>query len=218
MWSHLVGWSGCVQSQLSNFASNKKRVFFCSHNPRHTQPRWQKAKQNHGGVVFFGRKPVLVVFGTIWHCTRPRKRARRRRTGGVRSPNHKPTETRRFDQLSAPMQSLMMVAPFAPTNQLKCQRRQQQTRSQQKSQQQRSQQQLARSVALLPFRSDREVRSETARTVPLRVLGRASQCEPQSDCRARSSLPGNRLRLRRPRALQMTIRPSCRHRRSLPSR
>ena len=116
------------------------------------------------------------------------------------------------------MQSLMMVAPFAPTNQLKCQRRQQQTRSQQKSQQQRSQQQLARSVALLPFRSDREVRSETARTVPLRVLGHASQCEPQSDCRARSSLPGNRLRLRRPRALQMTIRPSCRHRRSLPSR
>ena len=73
------------------------------------------------------------------------------------------------------MQSLMMVAPFAPTNQLKCQRRQQQTRSQQKSQQQRSQQQLARSVALLPFRSDREVRSETARTVPLRVLGRASR-------------------------------------------
>jgi hypothetical protein len=162
--------------------------------------------------------PFWVVFSTIWHCTRPRKRARRRRTGGVRSPNHKPTETRRFDQLSAPMQSLMMVAPFAPTNQLKCQRRQQQTRSQQKSQQQRSQQQLARSVALLPFRSDREVRSETARTVPLRVLGHASQCEPQSDCRARSSLPGNRLRLRRPRALQMTIRPSCRHRRSLPSR
>ena len=119
--------------------------------------------------------------------------------------------------LSAPMQSLMMVAPFAPTSQLNCQRRQQQTRSQQKSQQQRSQQ-LARSVALLPFRSDREVRSETAGTVPLRVLGRASQCEPQSDCRARSSLPGNRLRLRRPRALQMTIRPSCRHRRSLPSR
>ena len=108
------------------------------------------------------------------------------------------------------MQSLMMVAPFAPTNQLKCQRRQQQTRSQQKSQQQRSQQQLARSVALLPFRSDREVRSETARTVPLRVLGRAS--------RASRNRTGNRLRLRRPRALQMTIRPSCRHRRSLPSR
>ena len=48
-----------------------------------------------GALFCSAESPFLVVLSTIWHCTRPRKRARRRRTGGVRSPNHKPTETRR---------------------------------------------------------------------------------------------------------------------------
>ena len=197
----------------------RTRFFFLSTARDIAEAEGRNQNKTTGALFCSAESPFLVVLSTIWHCTRPRNSARRRRTGGVRSPNHKPTETRRDAGVicaDAVVDDGGAVCADEPAEVPEAAPASDEEPAEEPAAEES--QQLARSVALLPFRSDREVRSETARTVPLRVLGRASQCEPQSDCRARSSLPGNRLRLRRPRALQMTIRPSCRHRRSLPSR
>ena len=68
----------------------RSAAFFCSHNPRYTQSRRQKAKQNHGGVVSFGGNAFFWLFLVLFGTERGRNNARGRDQTGKRESETPP--------------------------------------------------------------------------------------------------------------------------------